>query len=205
MPSLIAHLSKSEQKQLLEDLNYLNMQEFRSFCREHSIPFTIFVETHAGERRRTNDTDRKAVVLDRIRRYLKTGKIEEPTCFAAEAVRLGGFKGPVKPTDRLYYGCYDKKNASLMRLLKDLTGGKFRDGAIGRILMREFWTAGKAPTMREYAKAWTQANDKGLGFHPEAAWLTDRARGEAGADWKAKRTRIAKRALRVLGQIEPQA
>ncbi len=50
--------------------------------------------------------------------------------------------------------------------------------------------AGKAPTFAEFANAWLKANGKGLGvhldLHPEAAWLTDRARNEAGKDWKLR-------------------
>lgn len=89
-----------------------------------------------------------------------------------------------------------------MNLLSKLTDGGFRDGAIARILVREFWNSGKAPTFAEFAGAWQRANKRGLGPHPEAAWLTDRARNKAGKDWKAKRERIAKRALKILGSIE---
>ena len=64
-------------------------------------------------------------------------------------------------------------------MVHGLTNGEFKDGAIARILAREFWTDGKAPTFAEFAKAWLKANKKGLGvhlgLHPEAAWLTDRA------------------------------
>jgi hypothetical protein len=43
---------------------------------------------------------------------------------------------------------------------------------------------------------------KGLGDHPEAAFLTDLARNEAGKDWTAKRVRKAKNVLSVLEGIE---
>ena len=32
MPSLISHLSATEKKALLDDLNYLNIAEYKSFC-----------------------------------------------------------------------------------------------------------------------------------------------------------------------------
>ena len=201
MASLISDLSRTEQQKLLDDLNYLNIKEFRSFCNEHAIPYVIRVETGSGERKKSKDTDRKSIVLGRIRHYLKTGRVLEETCFSAEIVRLEGPPKRLRPTDRLYYGWYDKKNKVMIDLLRRLTGGEFKNGAIARILAREFWTDGKAPTFAEYAKAWLKASKKGLGLHPEAAWLTDRARGAAGKDWKAKRTRKAKNVLKVLDAL----
>lgn len=201
MPSLISHLSRSRQCELLDDLNYLNIQEFRSFCHAHSIPYKILIETESGKRKQSRDTDRKSIVLERIRHYLKTGKVPDPTCFSARIVRLDGMPAKLKPTDRLYYGWYDKKHRGMLELLRNLTNGQFRSGAIARILCREFWTAGKAPTFAQYAKAWLKENEKGLGFHPEAAWLTDRARGEAGKDWRAKRQRKATKVLKTLSTL----
>ncbi len=140
-----------------------------------------------------------------MRRYLKTGRVPEATCFRASIVRLEGPPQKLRPTDRLYYGWYDKHNAVMIELLQNLTDGKFRNGAVARILAREFWTAGKAPTFAEFARAWTKAGAQGLGVargeHPEAAFLTDRAKGEAGRGWKAKRVRIAKRVLKTLESI----
>ena len=201
MPSLISHLSKEERSELLADLNYLNIREFRSFCNEHSIPYVIWIETGDGKKKRSKDTDRKSVVLGRIRHYLKTGRVLAETCFCAEVVRLDAPPRRLRPDDRLYYGWYDKTNRSMMDLLKRLTDGEFRNGAIARILAREFWTEGKAPTFVEFAEAWSIANEKGLGLHPEAAWLTDRARHEAGKNWKAKRERKARKVLAILGAI----
>jgi len=205
VPTLIPHSSTAEQQQLLADLNYLNLAEMRAFCRRHSIPWKICVQTADGARQQTNDTDRKSVVLGRVRHYLRTGHVPDATCFPAAIVRRGGPPKQLAPADRLYYGWYDKTSRAMVGLLQRLTAGKFRSGAIARILAREFWTAGEAPTFIEFAKAWTKANARGLGvregLHPEAAWLTDRARKQAGPDWKQKRRRIARRVLQVLGTV----
>ena len=198
MPSLIAHLDAPARKQLLDDLNYLNIAEFRGFCDAHAIPYRIWIETDRG-RKRTKETDRKAVVLDRIRRYLKTGRIGAATCWSAQVAAPS--KTPPRrllASHRLHYGWYDKKSEAMMGLMKRLTGGKFRDGAIARIVIREMWAGGEAPTFAAFAEAWLERHAHGLGEHPEAAWLTDRARGTTGDNWKAKRKRIAKRALGVL-------
>ena len=129
----------------------------------------------------------------------------DATCFPAHVVRLDGPPTRLKSTDRLYYGWYDKTNKDMINLLQRLTDGVFENGAIARILAREFWTNGIAPTFAEYAKAWHSANKKGLGVsegkHPEAAWLTDRARNRAGSGWKEERARKAKGILKVLATV----
>ena len=205
MPGPISHLTPKQRRELFGDLNYLNLAELRGFCRAHSIPFAIWIETEAGKRKKSKDTDRKSVVLERVRTYLESGRVPPATCFPAHVVDLDGPPDDPKPDDRLCYGWYDKHHAGLIGLLRQLTGGAYRNGAVARILMREFWTAGEAPTLREFAEAWLVAEERGLGVergeHPEAAWLTDRARKEAGSDWKAKRERIAARALGILRQL----
>ena len=67
-------LPKNEQKELLDDLNYLNTAEIKSFCNRHSIPYKIAIETGDGGRRTTKDVDRKGVMLNRIRHFLKDRK-----------------------------------------------------------------------------------------------------------------------------------
>jgi hypothetical protein len=205
MASLISHLDPAQRRQLFTDLNYLNMAELRSVCRAHAIPWVIFAAAPDGSMKRTADTDRKSVVLDRVRRYLRTGRVPAATCFPAAVVASGEQPRRLRPTDRLYYGRYDVTNRAMVELLRQLTGGAFRNGAIARILAREFWTAGTAPTFAEFGRQWQRANRAGLGVaagrHPEAAWLTDRARGEAAAGWKAKRRARARRALSVLAAL----
>jgi hypothetical protein len=82
----ISQLPKGEQQQLLDDLNYLNVSEIKSFCNRHSIPYRIAIETKDGRRRMTRDDDRKGVMLDRVRHFLQTGAVLEETCFRAPVV-----------------------------------------------------------------------------------------------------------------------
>lgn len=70
---------------------------------------------------------------------------------------------------------------------------------IARILAREFWSRGEAPTFAEYAAAWLQAVSEHSQPNPERAFLGDRARGTSGPDWKSLR---AKRAARVLHKLK---
>lgn len=201
MGSLISHLTNTKQKELLEELNYLNMEEIHSFCKKHSIPYKITIETSKGEIKITKDTDRKGIVVERIRHYLKTGSILPSTCFKKNIVRLEGVPDTVKKTDRLYYGHYEKKNISMLSLLGELTNGDFKDGAIARILIREFWSKGKAPTYVEFAKAWQKAKDEHTQPNPEWAFLADRTAGKAGTNWKEKRMKKAKNIMKLLENI----
>src|SRR3984885_7040242 len=159
MASLISSLSKTEQQQLLDDLNYLNMGEIKTFCKKHSIPYSIWIETADRGRVRTNEDDRKGVILNRIRQFLKTGTVSDATCFPASVVCFDALPKSIKPTDRLFYGQYNPKCERMMRLLEQLTDGKFEHGAIARILAREFWSRGTAPTYQEFAAAWLIAKE----------------------------------------------
>jgi hypothetical protein len=199
--SFISKLPKGEQQELLDDLNYLNASEIKSFCKRHSIPYRIAIETKDGGRRMTRDDDRKGVMLNRIRHFLRTRVILEETCFRASVVRFDKLSDNITADDRLFYGQYDKTNRTMIALLKGLTDGQFENGAIARILAREFWSNGKAPTFREYASAWIQASREHLRPNPEWAFLSDRASKAAVADWKKLRKQKASKVLKVLSQI----
>lgn len=203
MPSLISHIA--DQQGLLDELNYLNTDEIRSFCDKNCIPYRIWICTSDGERRRTTGIDRKGIILDRIRRYLNTGIVPLPTCFPASVVSFEIATGDFKATDRMLYGQYDKKNVAMMTLLKRLTAGKFKDGAIARILANEFWRKGTAPTFQEYAARWLQAQAGHSQPNPEWAFLADLSAGRDTSDWKQQRVKKARRVLKVLESLESTA
>jgi len=186
---------------LLRDLNYLNTAEIKAFCKRLSIPYRIAVETGDGARRKTNDDDRKGVILGRIRHFLKTGHLPDETCFRRSVVCFEPLPEKLSPDDKLFYGQYDKANRAMINSLKDLTGGKFRNGAVARILARDFWTRGKAPTFKEYARAWLRASKDHTQPNPEWAFLSDRHQKKAHADWKKLRARKASKVIRTLNQI----
>jgi len=201
MASLISNLSPTLQRELLADLNYLNLGEIKAFCRQRGIPYTIWVETADGRRIKTREDDRKGVILERIRSYLKTGTIPDATCFAASVV---GFDAPpknLKASDRLRYGQYDPKRKGMIELLAKLSGGKFRHGALARILAREFWSKGIAPTYAEFASAWLAVQANHTRPNPEWAFLSDRSNGQETADWRQLRTSKAQKVLSVLNQL----
>jgi hypothetical protein len=68
----------------------------------------------------------------------------------------------------------------------------------------EFWTRGEAPTLEEFARAWTKAKSaEHQLLTPEYAYLTDLKHQRADGDWKALRTAQAKSALKTLRRIAP--
>lgn len=202
MPNLMGILTESERAQLFSELNYMNLSEIRGFCTAHGIPFKIMAESPDGKVRVTKDTDRKPIMLSRVREYLKTGNVGQATRIRAAIVRNEDPPRRPAPHDRLYYRWYAKEHAGILRLLRELTDGKFRDGAVARVLAMEFWTRGEAPTLEEFARAWTKAKSQEQQLlTPEYAYLTDLKRKEAGDDWKAVRKSKAASALRMLARI----
>lgn len=199
--SYISKLAKREQLQLLDDLNYLNLSEIKSFCKRHVIPYRIAIETNDGSRKTTNEDDRKGVILTRVRHFLQTGVVLNETCFPSAVVSSLARPAKLTENDRLFYGQYDKTSRPMIALLKKLTGGKFKNGAIARILAREFWTNGKAPTFKEYATAWLQASEAHTKPNPEWAFLSDRAAERSTPNWKSLRAQKASRTLKILAQL----
>ena len=199
--SPLSKLPTDQRRQLLDDLNYLNTAEIKAFCKQHGIPYTIAIETPDGRRKKTADDDRKGVILDRIRHFLETGSIKEETCFPAAVVCFDPLPNKLTSGQQLFYGQYDKANPAMIALLKELTDGKFENGAIARILARKFWSNGKAPTFREFASAWLRESQEHTAPNPEWAFLSDRAAHRAMPNWKALRAKKASAVIRLLGEI----
>jgi hypothetical protein len=101
MSNLLSQLTKSEQARLLEEMNYMNLEEIRGFCSERGIPFRIVAEHPNGTVKATKDTDRKPIVLARVRRCLTTGDAGQPTTIPAQVVREDDPPARLQPRDRL--------------------------------------------------------------------------------------------------------
>jgi hypothetical protein len=204
MPNVLSQLTAGERTRLLEELNYMNLEELRGFCSERGIPYRILVRLEDGTFKATRDTDRKPVVMARVRRYLTSGQAGRPTSIPAHIVREEKPPTRIGPRDRIYYRWYAKEFDVVMTVLRDLTGGKFRDGAVARVVAFDFWTRGEAPTCEEFARAWTKAKaEEHRLLTPEYAYLTDLRDQRADGAWKALRTAKAASALKTLARIAP--
>ena len=204
MSNFLSQLTTSERARLLEELNYMNLKEIRGFCSARRIPYRIVAESADGKVKATKDTDRKPIVLARVRRYLRTGQVGQPTRIPAQIVRAERPPARPGPRDRLYYRWYAKEFEGVIRLLRDLTAGQFKDGAVARVLAMEFWTRGEAPTFEAFARSWTKAKaQEHRLLTPEYAYLTDLKHHRADSTWKAVRKAKAKSALKTLARVAP--
>lgn len=204
MSNLLSQLTKTAQTRLLEELNYMNLEEIRGFCSARGIPFRVIAEYPNGKTKVTKDTDRKPIVLARVRHYLTTGDIGPPTRIPARIVREERPPARLRPGDRLYYRWYAKEFGDVLRVLRELTDRQFKDGAVARVVAMDFWTRGVAPTLGQFACAWTKAKaEQHRLLTPEYAYLTDLRHQRANADWKKLRHVKAKSALATLEKIAP--
>jgi hypothetical protein len=158
-------------------------------------------ESADGKVKATKDTDRKPIVLARVRRYLTTGHVGRPTRIPAQIVREESPPARPGPRDRIYYRWYAKEFEGVMRLLRDPTAGRFKDGAVARrhgVLdaRRSSDVRGVRPVMDARAEQHTMLT-------PEYAYLTDLRHQRADSKWKAVRSAKAKAALETLARIAP--
>ena len=49
MANVLSRLTKTEQTRLLDELNYMNLDEIRGFCSERGIPYRIVAEYSNGK------------------------------------------------------------------------------------------------------------------------------------------------------------
>lgn len=191
-------MNSEQRRQLSEDAQYLNLGEMKAFCQAHDLPLYIHVERPDGRLSRTSDRDRKDVVLSRILEFALKGNRGGPTIYAKTVIASGPLPCPLTARTRIRYGQYEKKNAEFLATLELLTDGEFRTGMIARLVLRDFWTQGRAPTLKQFAVAWLRATREHTNPRPEGAYLVDLAQGTAGPNWKRKRIDRSKRALKVL-------
>ncbi len=193
--------SKQERALLHETVQYLNLEEMRIFCRTHKLPLNIHVEGSDGRLRSSGDRDRKDVVLKRIEDFANLGKRTGPTVYRNSVVCGDPLGARLNGRVRLHYGQYDKHNPAFIACMQKLTGGDFRSGMIARLVLRDFWTGGTAPTLRQFADEWLRATKAHTKPRPEGAYLADRAKGVDQDNWKAVRIRKARQALQILKRL----
>lgn len=71
---------------LLQDLNYINLGELKSFCKRYAIPYRIAFQKPDGSPGLTDDDDRKGVILNRVGHLLETSETLPQTSYPASVV-----------------------------------------------------------------------------------------------------------------------
>lgn len=139
--------------------------------------------------------------LERILAFVRDETRTGPTVYRRAVVASAPLPDDVTADTRIYYGQYDKRHEGFLRTMATLTDGAFRSGMIARLVLRDCWTAGVAPTLRQFADEWTRASAAHVRPRPEAAYLSDRRRGEAGSDWTQVRAERAAEALALIATL----
>jgi hypothetical protein len=180
-----------------KDLNYLNMQEIRSYCDTVGISYKIHYYKD-GKVRVSGEIDRKAIILDRVRVFIKTGKIVSATHYPIKVTSFSPLSTKLDASDRVFYGQYKTTHKNILALMKLLTKGQFKFGAISQEVIRDFWREGIAPTYSQFARAWLKANEAHVEPKAEWAYLTDLAKGMERSEWKEYRKKKASQVLKYL-------
>ena len=194
-------LSPTGRDRLVECIQYLNLDEMRELCQRHGLPLYIHLRKPDGTLKRSPDRDRKDVVLQRILGLALDGRRRGPTVYERDVIGDGPLPARLTARTRIRYGQYEKKNAHFLETMERLTGGAFRTGMIARLVLRDFWTGGEAPTLGAFARAWIAATEAHRRPRPEGAYLVDLWRGEAGPGWKERRVERAREALAMLARL----
>lgn len=190
-------------KALAKDLNYLNMQEIKTFCDQVSIPYKIHYYRDK-KLRVSGEIDRKAIILDRIKIFIATQTIATATIYPPKVTCFDPIPAKLRASDRIFFGQYKTTHKNILLLMKGLTDGEFKFGAISQEVIRDFWREGHAPTFQAFAKAWIRANTAHVEPKPEWAYLTDLAAGMDRSDWKEFRSKKAVKVLRLLKGFVPK-
>lgn len=143
-------------------------------------------------------TDRKAIILKHIRQYLKTRKLPQGTLFKNAVVNFEKLPSLLTASDRVYYGQYKHKQIKIAQIMKQLTDGKFKFGAIAQEVLHSNWSRGHAPTFQEFSSLWLKAQKAHTRPNAEWAFLTDLSQGISVQDWKKLRQKKAAIALKTL-------
>ena len=197
----LATLEPHEAERLLADIYYLNTSELRGFCNAHGIPYIIRMESPNGRFIRSKDADRKGIVIDRVVHFVKTGAVKPATTFRRHVVcRKEHGRAPLE-SDHVRYGEYKNHDPATLKLMKQLTDGKFEFGALAQEVLRACWSRNQAPTYRDFARLWETAVADHSKPNPEWAFLTDLAQGTAGHDWKKLRSQKASAVLSLLQKM----
>jgi hypothetical protein len=83
--NFLAQLTKRERARLLEELNYMSLEEIRGFCSTRGLPYKIVAEYPDGKVKATKDTDQKPIVLARV---VATSPRARPASLLASPRRL---------------------------------------------------------------------------------------------------------------------
>jgi hypothetical protein len=185
-------------KELFDALHYMNMQELRAFCKAHHIP----------------STENKALLIEKIMHFVKTGTILPVIEFPANAFAKKGTVYPLEPNTKILHGSF-KNDLKTRNFFKKLVGDHFHFTAFGIDWIEERWFAGNPPTYQEFADMWQREYErrKKIKAQPKKEWallnfmqryqeeFPNATKQEVMREWKTEREKQAKHAQQLLKKL----
>ena len=159
-------LTKDE---IVKYLVFLNMKQLKNICDNYGIYYNIFIEKDKIQSLKTSEIDHKETIINNISYYLKKKKVPPKTLYTKKIINFDKID-KISKDDFIYYGQYKTTNKNILNLLKELTDGKFKFGAISQKIIRKVWKNNKLITYENFAKLWDKENKKGEINYPELAY-----------------------------------
>ena len=184
------NINKDDLNKILDFLNFLNMKELKTICDKFNISYNIYIE-NKGNIKKTSEVDHKETIINNISFYLKTDKLPDKTLYQNKIINYEPLT-IVNKDDKIYYGQYKTTNKKILELLKTLTNGKFKFGAISQKIIRKYWKDNKLITYNNFAKLWLKEYEKGDIKYPELAYNQFMKKHGSTEDWYKLRNNILK-------------
>ena len=176
--------------EVIKYLVFLNMNQLKSICDNYGIYYKIFIEKDSKEIK-TNEIDHKETIINNISYYLKKKKVPQKTLYTKKIINFDNLD-KVSKDDFIYYGQYKTTNKIILNLLKELTDGKFKFGAISQKIIRKVWKNNKLITYENFAKLWEKENKKGEINYPELAYNQFMKKHGSTEEWYKHKKNIMK-------------
>ena len=176
--------------EVIKYLVFLNMNQLKSICENYGIYYKIFIEKDSKEIK-TNEIDHKETIINNISYYLKKKKVPQKTLYTKKIINFDNLD-KVSKDDFIYYGQYKTTNKIILNLLKELTDGKFKFGAISQKIIRKVWKNNKLITYENFAKLWEEENKKGEINYPELAYNQFMKKHGSTEEWYKHKKNIMK-------------
>ena len=176
--------------EIVKYLVFLNMNQLKSICDNYKIYYNIFIEKD-NKIVKTSEVDHKETIINNISYYLKKKKVPPKTLYKKKIINFE-IINKVSKNDLIYYGQYKTTNKNILNLLKELTDGKFKFGAISQKIIRKTWKNNKLITYENFAKLWEKENNKGEINYPELAYNQFMKKHGSTEEWYKHKKNIMK-------------
>ena len=170
-----------------ENIYVLSMHELKKICSKLGVDYNIYIETNDGIKK-IYEHLHKEFIIDKIIKVL-SGKKDKKIIYSIDMQKYAPTDN-IKSTDHIYYGQYNTTDKNIKKLLKTLTNGKFKYGAISQKIIKRHWAKNISLTYKEFAKKWLLEYSKGSVNYDELAYNQFMKTNGNVEEWFKKKERI---------------